>query len=125
MANALELRAPFLDHRFIELVGRIPPGLRMQGLRRLKRLMKDALADRLPPEILRRGKHGFTVPLAAWLRGPLRTTLCDVLDPERVRAGGLLDAAAVDRLVRAHLAGQADHSRVLWALVVFEAWRQR
>jgi asparagine synthase (glutamine-hydrolysing) len=97
----------------------------MQGLRRLKRLLKDALADRLPPETLRRGKQGFTVPLAEWFRGPLRTTLCDVLDPARVREGGLLDAAAVGRLVRAHMAGEADHGRVLWALVVFEAWRQR
>ena len=123
MANALELRAPFLDHRFVELVGRIPPSLRLRGLRDLKRLLKDALADRLPEETLRRGKQGFTAPLAEWFRGPLRATLCEILDPARIAEGGLLDAAVVDGLLRAHLAGREDHGRVLWALAVLEAWR--
>jgi asparagine synthase (glutamine-hydrolysing) len=124
MANALELRAPFLDHKLVELCGRIPPSLRMRGLRGLKRLLKDALADRLPAETLRRGKQGFTAPLAEWFRGPLRATLCDILDPARVAAGGLLDAAIVDGLLRAHLAGRADHGAVLWSLATLEAWRR-
>ena len=123
MANALELRAPFLDHKLVELVGRIPPSLRLRGLRELKRLLKDALSDRLPAETLRRGKHGFTVPLAEWFRGPLRSTLCDILDHARIAEGGLLDAAAVDGLLREHLAGREDHGRVLWSLAVLEAWR--
>src|SRR5206468_12110323 len=117
MANALELRAPFLDHRFVELIGRVPPSLRLPGLRRLKRLLKDALSDRLPPEIRRRGKHGFTVPLAEWFRRPLRPTVAAMLDPARVRAGGLLDPDAVARLARAHLDGRADHGRLLWAVI--------
>ena len=124
MANALELRAPFLDHKLVELVGRIPASLRLPGLRGLKRLLKNALADRLPPEISRRGKHGFTAPLPEWFRGPLRPTLCDILDPSRVANGGCLDAALVDRLLRDHLAGRANHGRVLWSLAVFEAWRE-
>ena len=74
-------------------------------------------------ETLRRGKQGFTVPLAEWFRGPLRATLCDILEPARVEKGGLLDAAAVDTLLRDHLAGRADHGRVLWSLAVLEAWR--
>src|SRR5205823_6476726 len=80
-------RAPFLDHKLVELVGRIPPSLRLRGLRELKRLLKDALSDRLPAETLRRGKHGFTVPLAEWFRGPLRATLCDILDHARIAEG--------------------------------------
>ena len=67
----------------------------------------------------------FTAPLGEWFRGPLRETLCARLEPARVDAGALLDAGAVNRLVREHLDGRADHGRVLWALVVFEAWRDQ
>ena len=124
MANALELRAPFLDPRLIALVGRIPAALRLPGIRGFKRLLKQALADRLPPETLRRGKQGFTAPLAEWFRGPLRGTLCDILDPARVAQGGLLDPGAVAGLLSAHLDGREDHGRVLWSLAVLEAWRR-
>src|SRR5437867_3076419 len=70
MAVGLELRAPFLDHTFVEFVSRIPAGLRLEGLTRLKRLLKSALTDRLPREILERGKQGFGVPFEAGFPGP-------------------------------------------------------
>lgn len=122
MAVGLELRAPFLDHTFVEFVGRIPATLRLEGLTRLKRLLKASLADRLPPEILARGKKGFGVPLAAWFRGPLAPLLKETLAPARIEAAGVFDPVAVRRLVDAHLAGR-DHARALWALFVFERWR--
>ncbi len=123
MAVGLELRAPFLDHRFVELAGRIPAALRLQGLGRLKRLLKRALADRLPAEILARGKQGFGVPLGAWFRGPLAAPLRAALAPDRLRAAGLFDAPMVSRLVDEHVAGRRDHARILWSLLVFELWR--
>ncbi len=123
MAVGLELRAPFLDHRFVELAGRIPAHLRLQGLGRLKRLFKRALADRLPPAILSRGKQGFGVPLGPWFRGPLAAPLRAALAPARLRAAGLFDPRAVERLVAEHVAGRRDHTRILWALLVFELWR--
>jgi asparagine synthase (glutamine-hydrolysing) len=125
MAVALELRAPFLDHRFVELLARLPSSLRLRGVLRPKWLLKRALADRLPEETLRRSKKGFGVPFGTWFRGPLAPLLREILHPERVRRGGVLDAAAVDRLVRDHLSGRADHRRVLWSLLVFEQWRDR
>jgi asparagine synthase (glutamine-hydrolysing) len=124
MAVGLELRAPFLDHRFVELAGRIPAHLRLHGLRRLKRLFKRALADRLPPAILARGKQGFGVPLGSWFRGPLAAPLRAALAPARLRAAGLFDPRAVERLVAEHVAGRRDHTRILWALLVFELWRE-
>jgi len=124
MAVGLELRAPFLDHRFVELVGRIPAALRLQGLGRLKRLLKRAVADRLPPEILARGKQGFGVPLADWFRGPLAAPLRAALAPSHIRSAGLFDPPAVERLVNEHVAGRRDHARVLWSLLVFELWRR-
>ena len=124
MAVGLELRAPFLDHTFVEFLGRVPPDLKLAGFRGLKRLLKRALADRLPPEIARRGKHGFGVPFGMWFRGPLAGQLQDVLGAERIRAAGLFDAPAVERLVGEHVAGIRDHRKVLWALLVFELWRE-
>ena len=123
MAASLELRAPLLDHTFVEFVGRIPSPLRAQGLLGLKRLFKEAMTDRLPPEILGRGKQGFCVPFGAWFRGPLAGTLAEVLAPDRLRAGGVLDAETVGRLVVEHVSGARDHQRILWALLVFETWR--
>jgi asparagine synthase (glutamine-hydrolysing) len=124
MAVGLELRAPFLDHTFVEFVGRIPASLRLEGLRKLKRLLKAALADRLPPEILARGKKGFGVPMGSWFRGRLAPLLKETLEPGRIAAAGVFDPVAVQRLVTEHLAGR-DHARVLWALFVFERWRAR
>jgi asparagine synthase (glutamine-hydrolysing) len=123
MATGLELRAPFLDHTFVEFMGRIPSALKLGGFGSLKRLLKRALADRLPPEILRRGKKGFGVPLGDWFRGPLSGFLRDVLAPDRLRRSGLFDVTAVGRMVDAHLRGARDHRKPLWSLLAFELWR--
>ena len=123
MATGLELRAPFLDHTFVEFLGRIPSRLKLAGFRGLKRLLKRALADRLPPEILRRGKQGFGVPFGSWFRGPMAGLLRDVLARERLRRAGLFDPDVVGRLVDEHIAGIRDHDSALWTLLVFELWR--
>ncbi len=123
MAVGLELRAPFVDHTFVEFVGRIPSALKFSGFAGLKRLLKRALADRLPPEIRARGKRGFGVPLGEWFRGPLADPLRERLAPERLRAEGIFDPSAVQRLLAEHVGGVRDHRKVLWALLVFELWR--
>ena len=123
MAVGLELRAPFLDHTFVELLGRIPSRLKLSGFRGLKGLLKRALADRLPPAILRRGKKGFGVPFGDWFRGPLASLLRDILARDRIRRGGLFDPDAVSRLVDEHIARVRDHDSALWSLVAFELWR--
>jgi asparagine synthase (glutamine-hydrolysing) len=123
MAIGLELRAPFLDHTFVEFLGRIPSRLKLCGFRNLKGLLKRALADRLPPEIVRRRKQGFGVPFGEWFRGPLTGLLREILAPERMRRSGLFDASAVSRLVDEHVAGARNHDSALWSLVVFELWR--
>ena len=123
MAIGLELRAPFLDHTFVEFLGRIPSRLKLSSFRNLKGLLKRALADRLPPEILRRGKQGFGVPFGEWFRGPLAGLVREILAPERMRRSGLFDPIAVARLADDHVAGRRNHDAVLWLLVVFELWR--
>jgi len=95
MAAGLELRAPLLDPAFVEMTARIPAALKFRGFGGLKRLLKRALADRLPPEIAARRKKGFEVPFGQWFRGPLVSTLSEILAAERLRSGGLFNPGAV------------------------------
>jgi len=124
MASGLELRAPFLDHTFVEFMGRIPSDLKLRGFRSLKRLLKRALADRLPPAIRYRRKKGFGVPFDEWFRGALRPLLCDVLAPAQIRRGGLFDADEVTRLVHEHVEGGRSNAKALWSILAFELWRR-
>jgi asparagine synthase (glutamine-hydrolysing) len=121
MARSLEVRAPFCDHRLVELSLGIPPALKLKGFR-LKALLKAAFADVLPPAVVRRRKQGFMIPLSRWLREELRPLLEDTLAPERVRARGLWQPAVVQRLVDEHLAGARTHGDRLWTLVMLELW---
>jgi asparagine synthase (glutamine-hydrolysing) len=121
MAHSLELRAPFCDHRLIELSLSLPPALKMRGLR-LKALLKVAFADVLPPEVLAHRKQGFMIPLARWLRGDLRPLMDDLLAPARVRARGLFVPDAVEALRREHLGGRRSHADRLWTLMILEVW---
>lgn len=124
MACGLEVRAPFLDRAFVELAGRIPSQLKLAGWR-TKYILKRALRGLLPDAILARRKQGFGVPLGQWLRGPLRGALEERLAPERVSRLGLFNPDTTTRLMREHLDGVGDHRKVLWALLMFDAWRER
>jgi asparagine synthase (glutamine-hydrolysing) len=122
MAVALEVRAPFLARGVVEFAFSLPDEYRMRGLTG-KRILRDAVRDLLPASVLRRAKKGFGMPVAAWLNGALRPLAHDVLSAERLRAGGLFRADAVERLLREHHAGTADHRKPLWTLLVLELWR--
>ena len=123
MRHSLEVRAPFLDTALAEFTARLPVRMRLHGFRR-KYLLKKAVADLLPPEILRRGKRGFQIPVAAWLRGRLRPLMEDMLSAERLRRQGTFNPRAVQTLMRRHLSGAADHRRPLWNLLVWQLWLQ-
>ncbi|MGH7331622.1 MAG: asparagine synthase (glutamine-hydrolyzing), partial [Candidatus Rokuibacteriota bacterium] len=123
MACGVEVRAPFLDPALVELACAMPPALKVRGWT-TKYVLKRALAGRLPEVILARRKQGFGVPIAQWLRGPLRPMLEATLGAERLRRGGLLDPEVVARLVSEHVSHQRDHRKVLWSLLTFELWRE-
>jgi asparagine synthase (glutamine-hydrolysing) len=123
MAASLEVRSPFLDPALVALAGRIPAPLKVRGWT-TKAILKRALRPLLPGSIVGRRKQGFGVPIGPWLRGPLRSTLEERLAPERVARVGLFDPTATDRLVAEHLGGRHDHRKVLWALLMFDAWRE-
>lgn len=123
MAHSIELRAPFLDHELLEFAATIPSRLKLRGWTK-KYLLKRAFEPLLPGVILRRGKKGFSVPLAVWLRGSLRPFLLDWLGESRIRRIGLFDERTVSTLVREHLDRRHNHENKLWALLVFSIWHR-
>ncbi|HEX3556520.1 MAG TPA: asparagine synthase (glutamine-hydrolyzing) [Thermoanaerobaculia bacterium] len=123
MATSVELRVPFLDHRVVELGGRIPPRFRVKGWE-TKHVLKKALEPYLPQEILYRGKMGFPTPLARMFQGELRGYVEEVLGSDRFLDRGYFRPEAVRGLVAEHAAGERDHHRVLWQLLVLEEWHR-
>lgn len=124
MTHSLEARAPFLDTELAEFANALPSRMKLRGMTR-KYVLRRMLRGKLSDSILRRGKKGFGIPLAAWLKGPLAPMLDDLLHPDRLAAEGLFNAGEVTRLRAEHDAGHADNRKQLWTLVCFQAWRER
>src|SRR5215210_118330 len=123
MAVSLEARPPFLDHRVVEFAWRLPRRFRIRG-GETKWLLRRVLNRYVPRALVERSKMGFGVPLAEWLRGPLRDWAEGLLEPSCF-GGGQLDVAAVRRLWTEHLDQRRNWSYALWTLLMFEAWRRR
>ncbi|HEV8356825.1 MAG TPA: asparagine synthase (glutamine-hydrolyzing) [Gemmatimonadales bacterium] len=119
MAVSLEARVPFLDHEVVEYAMAIPPEWKLRG-GVTKWILKRAFRDLLPPEILGRGKEGFSIPMKNWLRGPLQPMVHELLRAERVRDRGWFGPAEVARLVDEHLRGRENHAHRLWCLMSLE-----
>jgi asparagine synthase (glutamine-hydrolysing) len=123
MAVSLEVRAPFLDPRVAEFAAALPCNYKLRGLK-TKYILKKAVHDMLPPFVTRRGKKGFGVPVAEWLKEKLRPLARDLLSPERVRRAGVFNAEYVARLQNEHERGVANHRKLLWTLLMFELWHE-
>jgi asparagine synthase (glutamine-hydrolysing) len=121
MAVSLECRVPLLDHELCELAARIPQRIKVRD-GRLKHVMKEALADVLPRDILDRKKRGFGAPLGAWLKQELKPVLRDALSAESVERRGLFHHDAIENLIAAHEANRVDGTDRLLALLNFEIW---
>ena len=123
MMASLEARAPFLDHELAEFAATIPFNLKLKGAT-AKHILKESARGLLPDDIIHRKKHGFGVPLGAWLRQDLGAAR-DILLSRRARERGLLDMSVVERLLREHESGARDHNRQLWALLTLEEWHRQ
>jgi asparagine synthase (glutamine-hydrolysing) len=124
MAVSLEARAPLLDHKLIEFVTKIPASLKLAGLE-TKYLLKKAVKDLVPSEILNRPKQGFGVPIQEWINQQLRLRLRETLTEPRTRQRGYVDPRYVDVLLDEHERGRRDHSTGLWALFMLELWHRQ
>jgi asparagine synthase (glutamine-hydrolysing) len=123
MAVSLEVRAPYLDPRVAEFAASLPSRYKLHGYTS-KYILKRAARGLVPSFVGRRGKKGFGVPFAQWLKAELRPLARDLLSPERLRRGGLFNAEYVARLQDEHERGVANHRKLLWTLLSFELWRE-
>jgi asparagine synthase (glutamine-hydrolysing) len=123
MAVGLEARAPLLDHKLAEFVGRVPARFKMRGLE-TKHLFKRAVEGLVPEEILRRPKQGFGVPIQQWINRELRGRTRETLLDARTRSRGYTDSAYVSLLLDEHERGRRDHAAELWSLFVLELWHR-
>jgi len=123
MANSLEVRSPLLDRELVEFAVSLPSDLKLRGSRQ-KHVLKKAFEDRVPAENMYRRKQGFAMPIGEWLRGELRPLAEDVLLSGTSCDRPYFRRAPLERLVRDHLDGRADHSHRVWGLLMLELWHR-
>jgi asparagine synthase (glutamine-hydrolysing) len=124
MACSLEIRAPFLDHEFVEFVVGLPTKFKLRGLTS-KHILKKAMTKILPREVIARKKKGFGIPIAKWAKGSLKALFEDLLSPDRIKGGGFLNPEYVTTLLKDHLANRQDNRKQLWTLLVWQLWINR
>ena len=122
MANSLEGRIPFLDHRLIELSWHMPLSMKIREGKG-KWLLRSLLYDYVPKQLVDRPKAGFAVPLAKWLRGDLREWAESLLDEQALKSTGFFDAKKLRAVWQAHLSGQHDYQYQLWGPLMLLAWQ--
>jgi len=123
MAVSLESRVPILDHDVVAFALSLPLAYkRSNGTGKI--VLRRVLEKYVPREMIDRPKKGFSVPVAAWIRGPLRAWAEDLLQQGRTRHGDILNQEVVGEKWREHLSGRRDHSELLWPVLMFESWAQ-
>ncbi len=121
MAHSLEVRVPFLDHEVLEFAATVPPELKIRRLKS-KFILRKIASRLLPDEILRKGKRGFSIPLAFWFREELKSLLQDQLSSERIAQMGYFVPEKVTSLLHEHFSMRANHENKIWALLIFGLW---
>jgi asparagine synthase (glutamine-hydrolysing) len=121
MAVSLETRVPLLDHRIFEFAWRLPLAYRVRG-KTGKWLLREVLYRHVPRVLVDRPKKGFSVPIGAWLRGPLREWAEELINPDRLKREGFLRAEPIQQRWQEHVLGNADWQHHLWDVLMFQAW---
>ena len=124
MAISLETRAPFLDPGVVELAWRLPVHMKIRG-GQTKWALRQVLYKYVPRELIERPKTGFSIPLGAWLRGPLRAWAEELLDERRLANQGFLRPEPIRSAWLQHLRGERDWSQKLWCVLMFQAWLEK
>lgn len=124
MAESLEVRVPFLDKELADLAFRMSPELKLKN-RETKFLLKKLAAQKLPRHCVYRPKEGFSIPIKNWLGTQFRSILEEYTKRSRLEGDGLFEPQTIELLKKEHLAGKANHSHLLWSIVVFGAWKDR
>lgn len=121
MLHSLEVRVPFLDHKFVEFCARIPAEMKVKWLKK-KYLLRKAVGPMLPREVVTHRKQGFVGPMAQWLKTDLKNTVLEKLNEASLAKHGLLNWNTVDRILKEHFSGKEIHDRLIWSILIFQAW---
>jgi asparagine synthase (glutamine-hydrolysing) len=122
MAASLETRVPLLDHKIVEFVCSLPGGLKLKGLT-TKWIFKKTMERLLPRQNIYRSKEGFSIPIKHWLRFELKDMMFDFLNAKKIKEGGLFQYPHIKKMIDSHLKERNNYSHQLWALLVFEIWK--
>jgi asparagine synthase (glutamine-hydrolysing) len=120
MSHGLEARSPFLDHHLVKYVARLPGNLKLRGWKK-KYILKQALRDVLPPQVLNRRKKGFDVPIGRWLKDELKETCRDALSDNGLIAD-VFEKNKLEKMFEDHLRGHKDWGRFFWMIVMLHLW---
>ena len=123
MANSLELRIPFCDHKLLEFSASIPYSTKIEGFR-LKYLLKRAVSQLLPKEIITKRKQGFMIPLGSWLQTELKDLTLDLLSKRSVKKRNYFNWECVQWMLREHYEGRQNFADQIWALMTLEIWHR-
>lgn len=121
MQHSLEVRVPFLDHKLVEFCSTIPSEIKMKWFKK-KYLLKKAVADLLPKEVINHRKQGFVGPTSRWLQTDLKPYVLDALSERNLKKHGLFNQSTVNHLLEEHFTGKEIHDKLIWALLVFQKW---
>lgn len=124
MAVSLEARVPLLDKELVELAFQVPDRFKVDK-GQTKVMLKRVAAHHVPTDCVYRPKEGFSIPIKNWLGMELKPLMEALLDPKKIASEGVFQATAIEEMKQQHLAGIANHSHVLWSIMVFQAWRRR
>lgn len=122
MSTSLETRAPFLDHRLVELAWSLPLNMKLRG-NVSKWAIRQILYKYVPRQLIERPKKGFSVPLDVWLRGPLKDWAEDLLNSDRLQREGFFNPAPITKIWTEHKHNKADWSYFLWDILAFQSWK--
>lgn len=122
MANSVELRVPFLDHKILEFAARLPRNQKVRGWK-MKYLLKRAVAKHVPSEILRRRKIGFPMPYVKWVNNDLKGLVMDILLDSKSISRGYFRRAAVEDLIESNFSS-SRYAAEIFSLVVLELWHR-
>ena len=121
MLNSLECRAPFLNKTLWDLTNSLPESYLLKGWNK-KYILKEAFADKFPPNFLEKSKQGFGVPVGDWLRGSLRLELESFIEPKFLESQGVFNSDYISNLVKKHISGKEDKSMQVWSFYTFQKW---
>lgn len=124
MATSLEARVPLLDYKMVEFALSLPARMKVKGSL-TKAFFKKAMEGILPNEIIYRQKEGFSIPIKNWLRTDLKEIMLEYLSEKRVKEAGLFNYLYIKKMTDEHLRSKQDHAHRLWALILFNIWREK